>query len=176
MKEEGNPEERLAEDEMLERRDISTIRSSDQSKGHGGDMNRVVQQRQQHVDGTGSILTAGTDERMETRRQWIEQHAAQNDAGAKQFATYADYYEHFWQESALNPAQPLLEADFTGVRHMMAHVKRKSKKSDTVVLVCFDFSTVPTVFALKLHVVVIYMYSRCRSCCYTSHCRPRRSF
>ena len=66
------------------------------------------------------------------------------------YSTYAEYYANAWKET-VRPDQRLIRAEFTGVRHMMPHLKRKVKESDVVLLVpelCLCFPLPYTAFFL----------------------------
>ena len=66
------------------------------------------------------------------------------------YSTYAEYYARAWKET-VRPDQRLIRAEFTGVRHMMPHLKRKVKESDAVLLVpelCLCFPLPYTAFFL----------------------------
>ena len=70
------------------------------------------------------------------------------DSSKPRYTTYADYYEKSWKEKVRSD-QPLIHADFTGVRHMIPHIKRKIKASDSVLLVpelCLQFPLAYTAF------------------------------
>lgn len=48
-------------------------------------------------------------------------------APRRRYATYAEYYSRNWQQEVA-PGQPLLEVEFTGVRHMMPNVKSQARR------------------------------------------------
>ena len=78
----------------------------------------------------------------------VTANPANGEIEERNYDTYADYYEKSWKEK-VQPDQPLMHAEFTGVRHMIPHVKRKIKASDSVLLIpelCLLFPLSHTAF------------------------------